>query len=108
MENKSRTITHIIKGVRGPVGFKGNIGFLRFLRPLGTPGHRNFLNRSSGGFRRLHGRLNLFTGGSSAVISLAEGAVAASLFGSSSSLQRKQKETGFIQPERKKANTTKS
>jgi hypothetical protein len=48
------------------------------------------------------------TGGSSAVISLAEGVVAASLFGYSSSLQRKQKETGFIQPERKKANTTKS
>jgi hypothetical protein len=48
------------------------------------------------------------TGGSSAVISSAEGVVAASFFGSSSSLQRKQKETGFIQPERKKANTTKS
>jgi hypothetical protein len=46
--------------------------------------------------------------GSSAVIFSAEGVVAASLFGSSSSLQRKQKETGFIQPERKKANTTKS
>jgi hypothetical protein len=46
--------------------------------------------------------------GSSAVIFSAEGAVVASLFGSSSSLQRKQKETGFIQPERKKANTTKS
>jgi hypothetical protein len=48
-------------------------------------------------------------GGSLAVISSAEGAVVASLFGSSSSLQRKQKETGFIQPQKgKKANTTKS
>jgi hypothetical protein len=37
-------------------------------------------------------------GGSSAVISSAEGAVIASLFGSSSSLQRKQKEAGFKQP----------
>jgi hypothetical protein len=48
-------------------------------------------------------------GGSSAFISLAEGVVVASLFGSSSSLQRKQKETGFIQPKKEqKANTTKS
>jgi hypothetical protein len=48
-------------------------------------------------------------GGSSAVISLAEGAVVASLFGSSSSLQRKQKEAGFEQPKKEKiANTTKS
>jgi hypothetical protein len=47
-------------------------------------------------------------GGSSTVIFLAEGAMAASLFGSSSSLQGKQEETDFIQPERKKANTTKS
>jgi hypothetical protein len=36
-------------------------------------------------------------GSSSAVISSAEGAVVASLFGSSSSLQRKQKEAGFVQ-----------
>jgi hypothetical protein len=35
-------------------------------------------------------------GGSSAVISSAEGAVVASLFGSSSSLQRKQKKAGFV------------
>jgi hypothetical protein len=49
------------------------------------------------------------TGGSSAFISSAEGAVVASLFGSSSSLQRKQKEIGFIQPKKEqKANTTKS
>jgi hypothetical protein len=49
-------------------------------------------------------------GGSSAVISSAEGAVVASLFGSSSSLQRKQKEAGFEQPkkEKKKANTKNS
>jgi hypothetical protein len=48
-------------------------------------------------------------GGSSAVVSSAEGAVVASLFGSSSSLQRKQKEAGFEQPKKEKiANTTKS
>jgi hypothetical protein len=41
------------------VDLKGNIGFLRFLRPLGTPGYRNFLDRSSGSLRRLHGRLSL-------------------------------------------------
>jgi hypothetical protein len=41
-------------------------------------------------------------GGSSAVISSVEGAMVASLFGSSSSLQRKQKETGFIQPKKGK------
>jgi hypothetical protein len=38
--------------------FKGNIGFFQFLRPLGAPGHRNFLDRSSGSLRRLHGRLS--------------------------------------------------
>jgi hypothetical protein len=48
-------------------------------------------------------------GGSSAVVSSAEGAVVASLFGSSSSLQRKQKKAGFEQPKKEKiANTTKS
>jgi hypothetical protein len=47
-------------------------------------------------------------GGSPAFISSAKGAVVASLFGSSSSLQRKQKEIGFIQPKKEqKANTTK-
>jgi hypothetical protein len=44
-------------------------------------------------------------GGSSVVISSAEGAVVASLFGSSSSLQREQKETGFIQPKKGKKQT---
>jgi hypothetical protein len=39
-------------------------------------------------------------GGSSSVISLVEGAVLASLFGSSSSLQGKQKVTSFIQPKK--------
>jgi hypothetical protein len=42
-------------------------------------------------------------GSSSAVISSAEGIVVASLFGSLSSLQRKQKETGFIQPKKGKS-----
>jgi hypothetical protein len=48
------------------------------------------------------------TGGSSAALFSVEGAVATSLFGSSLSLQIKQKETDFIQLEGKKANTTKS
>jgi hypothetical protein len=46
-------------------------------------------------------------GGLPTVIFSAEGAMAASLFGSSLSL-RKQDETDFIQPEREKASTTKS
>jgi hypothetical protein len=41
------------------VDLQGNIGFLQFLRPLGTPGYRNFPDRSSGNLRRLHGRLSL-------------------------------------------------
>jgi hypothetical protein len=73
------------------------------LRVTGT-----FLIEALGAFGDFTASSASCTGGSSAVISSAEGAVAASLFGSSSSLQRKQKETGFIQPKRKKANTTKS
>jgi flagellar motor switch protein FliM len=42
------------------------------------------------------------TGGSSAVIFSIEGAMVASLFGSSSSLQRKPKERDFTQLERRK------
>jgi hypothetical protein len=44
------------------MGFEGSIGFLRFFRPLGAPGHGNFLDRSSGGLRRFHGRLNFWHG----------------------------------------------
>jgi hypothetical protein len=44
-------------------------------------------------------------GGSSAVASSAEGAVVASLFGSSSSLQRKQKKAGFNSKRKKKGQT---
>jgi hypothetical protein len=40
------------------MGFKRNVGFLRSFRPLGASGHRNLLNRSPGGPRRLHNRLN--------------------------------------------------
>jgi hypothetical protein len=48
-------------------------------------------------------------GGSLAVISLAEGAVVTSLFGSSSSLQRKAKGNRIYTPQKGKiANTTKS
>jgi hypothetical protein len=73
------------------------------LRVIGT-----FLIEALGAFRDFTAGSASCTGGSLAVISSAEGAMAASLFRSSSSLQIKQKETGFIQPERKKANTTKS
>jgi hypothetical protein len=42
------------------MGFEGNIGFLQFFRPLGAPGHGNFLDRSYGGLLRFHGRLNFW------------------------------------------------
>jgi hypothetical protein len=42
------------------MGFKGNIGFLRFFRPFGAPGHGNFLDRGSGGLRRFYGWLNFW------------------------------------------------
>jgi hypothetical protein len=67
-----------------------------------------FLIGALGAFKDFMAGSASCTGGSSAVISSAEGAVAASLFGSSLSLQRKQKETYFTQLNRKKANTTKS
>jgi hypothetical protein len=44
------------------MGFKRNIGFLRFFRPFGAPGHGNFLDRSSGGLQRFHGLLNFWHG----------------------------------------------
>jgi hypothetical protein len=44
------------------MGSEGNISFLRFFRPLGAPGHGNFLDRSSGGLQRFHGRLNFWHG----------------------------------------------
>jgi hypothetical protein len=69
---------------------------------------RTFLIEALGAFGDFTAGSTSCTGGSLAVISLVEGVVAASLFGSSSSLQRKQKETVFIQPERNKSNTTKS
>jgi hypothetical protein len=55
-----------------------------------------FLIGALGAFGDLTAGSTSGIGGSSAVISSAEGAMVASLFGSSSSLQRKQKETGFI------------
>jgi hypothetical protein len=90
------------------VGFEGNIGFLGFLRPLVALGHGNFLDRSSGGLRRFHGRLSfwhmrfissyIFSRRSSGNIPLLVLIITA----------EKAKETYFIQPERKKANTSKS
>jgi hypothetical protein len=44
------------------MGFKRNVGFLGFFRPLGALGHRNLLDRSPGGPRRLHSWLNLLRG----------------------------------------------
>jgi hypothetical protein len=44
------------------MGFEGNIGFLRFFRPFGAPGHGNFLGRSSRGLRRFHGWLDYWHG----------------------------------------------
>jgi hypothetical protein len=65
------------------------------LRVTGT-----FLTEVLGAFRDFTAGSASCTGGSSAVVSSIEGAVAASLFGPSSSLQRKKEETGFIQLER--------
>jgi hypothetical protein len=73
------------------------------LRATGT-----FLIGALGAFGEFMAGSASCIGGSSIAIFSAEGAVAASLFGSSSSLQRKQKEIDFIQPEGKKANTTKA
>jgi hypothetical protein len=61
-----------------------------------------FLIGALGAFRDFTAGSTSGIGGSLAVISSAEGAVVASLFGSSSSLQRKQKETCFIQPKKGK------
>jgi hypothetical protein len=77
------------------MGFKGNVGFLRLVRTLGAPSHRNFLDRSSGSLWGLHGRLNFLRRESIGIYISAEGATTTSLFGSSSSLQRKPKERDF-------------
>jgi hypothetical protein len=73
------------------------------LRAIGT-----FLIGALGAFEDFMAGSASCTGGSSTTIFSAEGVVVASLFGSSSSLQRKQKEIDFIQPKGKKANTTES
>jgi hypothetical protein len=67
------------------------------LRVTGT-----FLIGALGAFGDFTAGSTSCTGGSSAVIFSAEGVVAASLFGSSSSLQRKPKERDFTQLERRK------
>jgi hypothetical protein len=67
------------------------------LRATGT-----FLIGALGAFGDFAASSTSCTGGSSAVIFSAEGAVAASLFGSSSSLQRKPKEKDFTHLERRK------
>jgi hypothetical protein len=67
------------------------------LRATGT-----FLIGALGAFGDFPAGSTSYIGGSSAVIFLAEGAVAASLFGSSSSLQRKPKERDFTQLKRRK------
>jgi hypothetical protein len=59
---KYSATTHIVRGARGLVCFKGNFSLLGFLRPLGTLGHSNLLGRSSGGPWRLHSRFSLLYG----------------------------------------------
>jgi hypothetical protein len=61
---KRKTTTHIIRRATGLMGFKGNVGFLRLLRTLGTSSHRNFFDRSSGSLWGLRGRLNFLRRGS--------------------------------------------
>jgi hypothetical protein len=85
------------------MGFKGNVSFLRLLQTLGAPSHRNFL----GAFEDFAAGSTSCAGDSSAFIFSAEGAMAASLFGSSSSLQRKPKERDFTQLERRKTSKKK-
>jgi hypothetical protein len=68
-----------------------------------------FLIGALGAFRDFTADSTSGMGGSLAVISSAEGAVVASLFGSSSSLQRKAKGNRFYTTQKGKiANTTKS
>jgi hypothetical protein len=91
------------------MGFEGNIGFLQFFRPLGAPGHGNFLYRSSGGLRRFHGRLNFWHGRFISSYTLSRRSSGSTLFGFSSSLQRKAKGNRFYTTQTgKKTNTTKS
>jgi hypothetical protein len=54
---------HIIRRAPGLMGFKGNVVFLRLLRTLGAPSHRNFLDSSSGSLWGLRGRLNFLRRG---------------------------------------------
>jgi hypothetical protein len=61
-----------------------------------------FLTEVLGAFGDFTAGSTSYAGNSSAFIFLAEGAMAASLFGSSSSLQRKPKERDFTQLERRK------
>jgi hypothetical protein len=81
------------------MGFKGTVGFFErlVLRATGT-----FLIGALGAFGDFVAGSTSCTGGSLVVIFSVEGAVAASLFGSSLSLQRKPKEKDFTQLERRK------
>jgi hypothetical protein len=91
------------------MGFKRNIGFLRFFDRLVLRDTGIFLIGALEAFRDFTAGSTSGMGGSSVVISSTEGAVVASLFGSSSSMQRKQKESRFcITQKEKKANTIKS
>jgi hypothetical protein len=64
-----------------------------------------FLIRALEDFRDFTASSTSGMGGSSAVISLAEGVVVASLFGSSSSLQRKQRKQVLYNSKREKKQT---
>jgi hypothetical protein len=74
---------------------KGRTGICRLLQALRTTSNDNLLNRTFGAFGDFTTGSTTCTEGSSAAIVSAKGAVAASLFGSSLSLQNKQKARGF-------------
>jgi hypothetical protein len=80
------------------MGVEGNTGICRLLQTLGATSRGDPLNRS---FWRLHHWSSFLKEGSSAAIASTEGVVAASFFGFSLSLQRKQKaETSHKSKER--------
>jgi hypothetical protein len=99
--NKSKNTrinTHIVEGARGLMDLKGSTGVCGLLQTLGTTSSDDLLNRAFeafGAFGDFTIGSTSCTEGSSAAIVSTEGAVAASLFGSSLSLQRKQKARDF-------------
>jgi hypothetical protein len=97
--NTSKNIrinTHIVGGARGLMDLKGSTGVYRhFFKRLEPRVTTTFLTGAFGAFGDFTIGSTSCTEGSSAAIVSAEGAVAASLFGSSLSLQSKQKARDF-------------